>query len=100
MARLRAAEREVLMKTIITTLLSVILTTGTPLANVHVDTGKCINNYKENGTSYSAVQTSTGDMWIAKGKVVKRKKLVVVFDDKGTESIYDDEVIYITSLGR
>lgn len=88
------------MKTIIATLLSVILTTGTPLANVHVDTGKCINIYRENGTSYSAVQTSTGDMWIVKGKVVKHKKLVIVFDDKGTESVYDDEVIYITSLGR
>ena len=88
------------MKTVIATLLSIVIATGTPLANVHVYTGKCINTYRENGTSYSAVQTSTGDMWIIKGKVVKHKKLVVVFDDKKTGRIYDDEVIYITSLGR
>ena len=88
------------MKTIIAALLSIVIATGTPVSHIGWDTGKCINNYKENGTSYSAVQTSTGDMWIVKGKVVKHKKLVVVFDDKGTKSIYDDEVIYITSLDR
>lgn len=88
------------MKTIVATILSVILATGIPVSHIGWDTGKCINTYRENGTSYSAVQTSTGDMWIVKGKVVKHKKLVVVFDDKGTESVYDDEVIYITSLGR
>ena len=88
------------MKTILTSILAIIIATGTPVNYIECDYGKCINTYKENGTQYSAIKTTSGDLWIVEGKIVKKKRLLVVFDNKGTNCIYDDEVVYITTLGK
>ena len=61
------------MKTILTSILAIIIATGTPVNHIECDYGKCINTYKENGIQYSAVQTSTGDLWIVEGKITKKK---------------------------
>lgn len=87
-----------MIKSILTGVLAAIIATGVPVTQIQADTGKCIRTYKDNGISYSAVKTSTGDLWIVEGKVKKGKKVLIVFDDKGTEDIYDDEVIYLTKL--
>lgn len=88
------------MKTIVASILAIIIASGTPVSHIEVDTGRCVNTYKEQGIAYSAVKTSSGDLWIVEGKIVKKKRLLVVFDNKGTNSVYDDEMIYITTCGK
>lgn len=88
------------MKTIVASILAIIIATGTPVSHIEVDTGRCVNTYKEQGVAYSAVKTSSGDLWIVEGKVIKKKRLLVVFDNKGTSDIYDDECIYLVAYGK
>lgn len=88
------------MKTIIASILAIIIATGTPVSHIEVDTGRCVNTYKEQGVAYSAVKTSSGDLWIIEGKVTKKKRLLVVFDNKGTSDIYDDECIYLAAYAK
>lgn len=87
-----------MIKSILIGVLAAIIATGVPVTQIQADTGKCIRTYKDNGISYSAIKTTTGDLWIVDGKVKKGKKVLVVFDNKGTEDIYDDEVIYLAKI--
>ncbi len=84
-----------MLKSIISGILAAIIAAGVPVQNVDIDTGRCINKYVENGRKYSTVQTVDGNLWIVEKSLKKGGKYIIAFDNKSTESVYDDEVIYI-----
>ena len=84
-----------MLKSIISGILAVIISTGVSVQNVDIHTGRCINKYVENGRKYSAVQTVDGNVWIVEKSLKKSSKYIIAFDNKNTESVYDDEIIYI-----
>lgn len=58
--------------------------------------GEVTNRYKENGKAYTYITTEDGNGWVLSGRhkeLKKGKKYVVIFDNKHTASIYDDEII-------
>lgn len=67
-----------------------------PITNVDAMTAKVINKYQEGCSAYTAFKTSDGNLWIVDGHHWKKnRKYILVFDDKGTKDIEDDEIIKI-----
>lgn len=63
--------------------------------------GQVTNRYKENGKSYTYITTEDGNGWVLDGRhkeLKKVRKYAVIFDNKRTESIYDDEIIRLIEL--
>lgn len=86
-----------MLKSILSIALAALITTGTPAAHVDAMTAKKLNSYTENNIRYTAFATSDGNMWITEGKYAKGK-YCIVFDNKGTKSVYDDEIIKIIKI--
>lgn len=86
-----------MLKSILSIALAALITTGAPAANVDAMTAKKLNSYTENNIKYTAFATSDGNMWITEGKYTKGK-YCIVFDNKGTKSVYDDEIIKIIKI--
>ncbi len=86
-----------MLKSILSIALATLITTGAPAAHVDAMTATKINNYTENNIKYTAFATSDGNMWITEGKYAKGK-YCIVFDNKGTKSVYDDEIIKIIKI--
>lgn len=86
-----------MLKSILSIALAALITTGTPAVNIDAMTAKKINDYTENNIKYTAFATSDGNMWITEGKYEKGK-YCIVFNNKGTKSVYDDEIIKIIKI--
>lgn len=86
-----------MLKSILSVALAALITTGVPAAQFDAMTAKKINSYTENNIRYTAFATSDGNMWITEGKYSKGK-YCIVFDNKGTKSVYDDEIIKIIKI--
>ena len=83
-----------MLKSILSIALAALITAGTPASHIDAMTAKKLNSYNENGVQYTAFATSDGNMWITEGKYSKGK-YCIIFDNKGTKSVYDDEIIKI-----
>ena len=58
--------------------------------------GEVTSRYQENGQSYTYITTEDGNGWVLSGKhkeLKKGRKYAVIFNNKHTVSIYDDEII-------
>ena len=86
-----------MLKSILSVALAALITSGIPAANIDAMAAKKLNDYTENNTKYTAFATSDGNMWITEGKY-KKGKYYIVFDNKGTKSVYDDEIIKIIKI--
>ena len=86
-----------MLKSILSIALAAVITSGIPVANIDTMAAKKLNDYTENNTKYTAFATSDGNMWITEGKY-KKGKYCIVFDNKGTKSVYDDEIIKIIKI--
>ena len=86
-----------MLKSILSVALAAVITSGIPAANIDAMAAKKLNDYTENNIEYTAFVTSDGNMWITEGKH-KKGKYCIVFDNKGTRSIYDDEIIKIIKI--
>lgn len=86
-----------MLKSILSVALAAAITSGVPVANIDTMAAKKLNDYTENNTKYTAFATSDGNMWITEGKY-KKGKYCIVFDNKGTKSVYDDEIIKIIKI--
>ncbi len=86
-----------MLKSILSVALAAAITSGVPAANIDAMAAKKLNDYTENNTKYTAFATSDGNMWITEGKY-KKGKYCIVFDNKGTKSVYDDEIIKIIKI--
>lgn len=86
-----------MLKSILSIALAALITSGAPAAHVDAMTAKKINEYTENNIRYTAFATSDGNMWITEGKYAKGR-YCIVFDNKGTKSVYDDEIIKIIKI--
>nr|DAI50801.1 MAG TPA: hypothetical protein [Caudoviricetes sp.] len=80
-----------MIKKLLAAVLALSITTGVPVGHMDCMQGKAINHYKENGIKYTAFATSDGNMWITEG--IYKGRYYIVFDDKGTKAIEDDEII-------
>lgn len=63
--------------------------------------GEVANRYKENGKAYTYITTEDGNGWVLDGRhkeLKKGRKYAIIFDNKRTESIYDDEIIKLIEL--
>ena len=63
--------------------------------------GEVANRYKEDGKTYTYITTEDGNGWVIQGQhkeLHKGKKYAVIFDNKRTESLYDDEIIKLIEL--
>lgn len=65
-----------------------------PAANIEIHTAKAINHYAADNISYTAFVTRDGNIWVAEGDY-KHGRYYLIFDNKGTASVYDDEIICI-----
>lgn len=86
-----------MLKSILSIALAAVITPGIPGANIDAMIAKKLNDYTENNIKYTAFTTSDGNMWIAEGKY-KKGKYCIVFNNKGTKSVYDDEIIKIIKI--
>lgn len=68
---------------------------GTPVGNAEVLQAKAAKVFTDGGIKYTMMATEDGNGWILEGKYKKGGKYVLLFDNKGTESIYDDEVLKV-----
>lgn len=84
-----------MIKSMLSGVLALIISAGVPVSHVQVDNAHVLNKYTENGTKYTAFVTDDGNVWINEGNYSKNGKYILVFDDKGTSSVYDDEIIMI-----
>ena len=80
-----------MIKKLLAAVLALSITTGVPVGHMDCMQGKAINHYRENGIKYTAFATSDGNMWITEGTY--KGSYYIVFDDKGTKDIEDDEII-------
>ena len=86
-----------MLKSILSVALAALIISGIPVANIDAMAAKKLNDYTENNIKYTAFATSDGNMWITEGKY-KKGKYCIVFDNKSTKSVYDDEIIKIIKI--
>ena len=86
-----------MFKSILSIALAAVITSGIPVANIDAMDAKKLNDYTENNIKYTAFATSDGNMWITEGKY-KKGKDGMIFDNKSTKSVYDDEIIKIIKI--
>lgn len=86
-----------MLKSILSIALTALITSGIPATNIDTITAKKLNNYTKNNIKYTAFATSDGNMWVTEGKY-KKGKYCIVFDNKGTKLVYDDEIIKIIKI--
>lgn len=63
--------------------------------------GEVGGRYKEGGKAYTYIKTYDGNGWTIEGRHKELKtgvKYAIIFDNQGTESIYDDEIMRIIKL--
>lgn len=80
--------------------LAVIIATGTPVQNVDCMQAKAIKGFTDRSIKYTMMATEDGNGWVIEGRYKKGGKCVLLFDNKGTESIYDDEVMGIYKVNK
>lgn len=61
---------------------------------------KTIKTFTEKGIKYTMMATEDGNGWIIKGRYKKSGKYALLFDNKGTESIYDDEILKVYKVNK
>lgn len=84
-----------MIKSIIASVLATLIATGTPVNNAEVLQAKAVKVFTDNGAKYTMMATEDGNGWIVEGSYKKGGKYVLLFDNKGTKSIYDDEVLKV-----
>ena len=89
-----------MIKSMLSGVLALIISAGVPASHVQVDNARVLNKYTENGTKYTAFVTDDGNVWINEGNYSKNGEYILVFDDKGTSSVYDDEIMKIYKVGK
>lgn len=89
-----------MIKSIIASVLAVLIATGTPVNNAEVIQAKAVKVFTDEGIKYTMMVTEDGNGWIIEGRYKKGSKYVVLFDNKGTESVYDDEILKVYKVGR
>ena len=50
------------------------------------------------GVKYCCLHDNTGNNWLTKKQLEKNSKYLVVTDDMGTKSIYDDKIVWCVKL--
>lgn len=89
-----------MIKSIVASILTVIIATGTPFQNVDCMQAKAVKQFTERGVKYTMMATEDGNGWVVEGRYKKSNKYVLLFDNKGTKSIYDDEVLKVYKVSR
>lgn len=84
-----------MIKSIIASVLTVLIATGTPVGNAEVLQAKAAKVFTDGGVKYTMMATEDGNGWVVEGRYKKGGKYVLLFDNKGTKSIYDDEVLKV-----
>ena len=89
-----------MIKSMLSGVLALIISAGVPASHVQVDIAHVLNKYTDNETKYTAFVTEDGNVWINEGNYSKNGKYIIVFDDKGTSSVYDDTIMKIYKVGK
>lgn len=85
------------MKKIVALLLAISISTGIPVSHIDAMVGKVINHYTESGIKYNALETTDGNLWITENNL-KSGKYIIIFDNMGTDTIYDDEIVKLVKI--
>lgn len=82
------------MKTLLTLGLAAIAATSP----FHFSTGTVSGTWQTPDWPESSIVTEDGNEWIVSDELPEGARVVILFDDMDTETIYDDEIVAVTVL--